>query len=350
MARAVWSGSLTFGLVTLPVQLATATDSHTVRFHQLERGTSDRVRNKRVNERTGKEVPYDKIVKGYDTGDGEYVVIEPGELDAITPGRSQSIEISGFVELDSIEPAYFDSTYFLQPRKEHANVYGLLRDALSETGRAGIATMSMRQKDYLVAVHEQGGVLVMHTLHWADEVRDPHETLSNLPSGAKASARERKMAAQLIEAMAMEWNPHDYQDHTHERVRELIEAKRAGETVEKGEGPPESTNVVDLMSALQASVDRARSGGTKTRAGTKAGTKASAKAGASTKSGGKAGAKAAAGSGGRKKQARKEPRQDLDELTKDELYRLATDAGVPGRSRMTRDELKSALSRSASAA
>jgi DNA end-binding protein Ku len=347
MARAVWSGSLTFGLVTLPVQLATATDSHTIRFHQLERGTSDRVRNKRVNERTGEEVPYDKIVKGYDTGE-EYVIVEPGELDEITPGRSQAIEITGFVELDAIEPAYFDSTYYLQPRKEHANVYGLLRDALSETGRAGIATMSMRQKDYLVAVHEQSGVLVMHTLHWADEVRDPHETLSNLPSQSKASARERKMATQLIEAMAMEWDPHDFRDRTQERVRELVDAKRAGETVEKAEAPPESTNVVDLMSALEASVDQARS----SRTGAKRGKKDRAGAGAGARAGSKSGAGAGAGSGsgGKKKPGGKKAAQDLGKLTKDELYRLAGDAGVPGRSRMNRAELEEAVARSSKSA
>lgn len=333
MARAVWSGSLTFGLVTLPVQLATATDSHTVRFHQLERGTSDRVRNRRVNERTGEEVPYDRIVKGYDTGGGEYVVVEPGELDEITPGRSQAIEITGFVELEAIEPAFFDSTYFLQPRKEHANVYGLLRDALSETGRAGIATMSMRQKDYLVAVHEQGGVLVMHTLHWADEVRDPHETLSNLPSRSKAPARERKMATQLIEAMAMKWNPHDYRDRTQERVRELVEAKRSGESVRRAEAPPESTNVVDLMSALEASVDQARS----SRTGTKGG-----------KSG--KGGRARKGENGQKAAGGQRRTQDLGALTKGELYRLAGEAGVPGRSRMNRAELEEAVARSSRSA
>jgi DNA end-binding protein Ku len=321
MARAVWSGALTFGLVTLPVQLATATDSHTVRFHQLERGTSDRVRNKRVNERTGEEVPYDEIVKGYDTGDGEYVVIEPGELDEITPGRSQSIEITGFVELDAIEPAYFGTTYYVQPRKEHANVYGLLRDALSETGRAGIATMSMRQKDYLVAVHEQSGVLVMHTLHWADEVRDPHKTLSNLPSSSRAGAKELKMATQLIETMAMSWNPHDFRDRTQERVWELIEAKRSGKTVEKGERPPESTNVVDLMSALEASVDKARSGRRTSQPEKTTRTKR------------------------RRTAQAKKPQQDLDELTKDELYQLAADAGVSGRSRMNRTQLRKAVER-----
>jgi DNA end-binding protein Ku len=315
MARSVWSGTLTFGLVTLPVSLATATQSHTVRFHQLERGTSDRVRNRRVNERTGEEVPYDRIVKGYDTGGGEYVVVEPEELDEITPGRSRSIEIVGFADLKAIEPIYFDTTYFVQPRDEsYAKVYGLLRGALAETGRAGIATMSMRQKEYLVAVHAEGGVVVMHTMHWADEVRDPLETLDNLPGEAEPSAKELKMATQLIEAMAMDWDPHSFHDTTQERIRELVEAKQRGETVEKGAPAPESTNVVDLMSVLRDSVDKAqqgRGGDGKRRRGRRTG--------------------------------RAAPRQDLSGLTKAQLYEMAADADVPGRSSMNRDELERAV-------
>lgn len=345
MARAVWSGSLTFGLVTLPVQLATATDSHTVRFRQLERGTADRVRNRRVNERTGEEVPYDRIVKGFETGDGEYVVVEPEELDEITPGRSRSIEIGGFVPLEDIEPIYFDSTYFLQPKEEsHSRTYGLLRDALAETGRAGIAVMSMRQKDYLVAVHEEGGVLVMHTLHWSDEVRDPHTTLDNLPAGEETSEKERRMAARLIEAMATDWEPEDYHDVTHERVMELVRAKQAGDTVATADEAPESTNVVDLMSALEQSVDRAREarrapGGepekSRGAAGRKAsgGQKRSAARDKADKTGDRKRAAARKSSGG------KEPGR----LTKGELYDRAAKAGVPGRSRMTRDELEEAL-------
>lgn len=350
MARAVWSGSLTFGLVTLPVQLATATDSHTIRFRQLERGTSDRVRNRRVNERTGKEVPYERIVKGYETGDGEYVIVEPDELDEITPGRSQSIEISGFVELDAIEPVYFDSTYFLQPREEaHSRTYGLLRDTLAETGRAGIAIMSMRQKDYLVAVHEEGGVLVMHTLHWADEVRDPHATLDNLPSGSRAPEKERRMAARLIEAMATDWDPEDYHDVTHERVLELVEAKQKGETVERADRAPESTNVVDLMSVLEESVDRAqtgrKAGGAK---GAKSASRAGTKAGRSTKSGTKTARRSTGKSAGTSTGGRKKARgEDLSGLSKSDLYERAAEAGVSGRSRMNRAELEKAVARTA---
>ncbi|MFG2987419.1 Ku protein [Streptomyces sp. NPDC048258] len=163
MARPVWAGNLSFGLVSLPVGLYTATDSHTIHFHQLQRGTSDRVRNRRVNERTGDEVELDDIVKGYDTGE-EYVLVEPDELDEIAPGRSRSLDIAGFVDLDEVDPIFFDTTYYLGPRgAENTKVYSLLEQALARAGKAGIATFVMRQHEYLVAVKAENGVLTLHT-------------------------------------------------------------------------------------------------------------------------------------------------------------------------------------------
>lgn len=341
MARPVWSGSLTFGLVTLPVSLVTATESHTIRFRQLERGTSDRVRNKRVNERTGEEVPYEKIVKGYDAGNGEYVVVEPDELDEIAPGRSHAIKIVGFADLEEIDPVYFDSPYFVQPRDEaYTKVYGLLRDALQRSGKVGIATMSMRQKEYLVAVHTEGGVIVMHTLRWADEIRDPQDTLDYLPSGSRAAPNELKMATQLIEAMAMNWDPHDYRDRTQERVRELVEAKQAGKTIEKGAPEPEATEPLDLMAALRASLDRAGQGRqTKPAKQVPSGTR---------RSGRKTSAAEAGDRGGGKTETAKKrvsATDDLGRLTKTELYQRATAANISGRSAMNRSELQRALAR-----
>ncbi|MEV6755072.1 Ku protein [Streptomyces sp. NPDC051214] len=300
MARPVWSGTVTFGLVSLPVQMFTATDSHTVRFHQLQRGTSDRVRNKRVNERTGDEVPLDEIVKAFDDGD-EYVLVEPDELDDIAPGRSKTLEITGFVDLSQIEPVFFDKTYYLGPKgKEYTKVYALLEKALAEADRAGIATFVMRNHQYLVAVKAEGGILTLHTLHWADEIRDPREEIDGLPQKTKVTDRELKMARQLVDTLHIDWNPDDFHDTYQERVTALIDAKRKGEEVEKAEPPAKSTNVVDLMDALKASVDRAK--------------KPAASSDAS-----------------------------LDDLTKTELYRLATDAGIPGRSSMNRKELVKAL-------
>lgn len=261
MARPVWTGVLGFGLVSLPVGLYTATDSHTIRFHQLQRGTADRIRNRRVNERTGDEVELTDIVKGFDTG-GEYVVVEPKELDEIAPGRSRSIDVAGFVDLDTIDPVFFDKTYFLGPRgSQYGKVYALLERALAESNKAGIATFVMRGREYLVALkaEEAEGLLTIHTLHWADELRDPHAEVPDLPGKIEATAAEVKMAMQLIDALAMEWDPESFRDTFREKVEALVKAKAAGETVEKAEPAAKPTGAVDLMEALRASVEQARS-------------------------------------------------------------------------------------------
>ncbi|WP_030594620.1 non-homologous end joining protein Ku [Streptomyces rimosus] len=331
MARAIWSGSLSFGLVNLPVRMYAATESHTVHFHQIQRGTSDRIRNKRVNERTGKEVPAEEIVKGVDAGDS-YVLVEPEELDDIAPGRSRALEIGGFVDLDEVAPVYFATTYYLGPRgKDYAKVYALLHRALQETNKAGIATFVMRNRAYLVAVKAEAGILALHTLHWADEIRDPHDEIGDLPGRTRIPDRELKTAVQLIEALSTEWHPEDYHDTYQEQVRRLIEAKRKGETVEKGQEPPESTNVVDLMSALQASVDSAR--------GTKRGKRGKESSTTDRRRTGRSTGRGRSGRTGRKASRA----EDLTELNKAELYERATEAGIPGRSSMTRDALLDAL-------
>ncbi|WP_372406167.1 Ku protein [Streptomyces luteireticuli] len=322
MAHAVWSGALSFGLVTLPVQMFAATESHTIRFNQLQRGTSDRVRNRRVNERTGEEVPLTEIVKGYDLGD-DYVVVEPGELEDIAPGRSKALEISGFVDLDTIDPIYFDKTYYLGPKsKEYAKVYALLREALHRSHRAGLATLVMRNREYLVAVKAEGDILTLHTLHWADEIRDPRVEVGTLRERTEVAERELATAVQLVEALSADWDPESYHDTYQEKVLDLVRAKQAGSTVEKSEPAPRSTNVIDLMGALQASIDKAKG---------KAAPETERKVRPPTPI---------------KEAARKRARAgELEELTKNELYRRAADAGVPGRSHMTRDELVEALKR-----
>ncbi|MEU5576172.1 Ku protein [Streptomyces huasconensis] len=316
MARSIWSGVLTFGLVTVPVGLFTATEDHTVHFHQLERGTGDRIRYKRINERTGEEVDSRDIVKGYDLGDGEYVVIEPEELDDIAPGKSKVVDMTGFVDLDQIEPVYFDRTYYVAPRgKEYLKVYELLRAALAEANKAGIATFTMRGKQYLTALRAQENVLVMHTMRWADEVRDPREEVAALPGRRqKVTSRELKTARQLIDALTVDWHPEDYHDTFEERVKELVEAKREGKEIVGEAGPPEATNVIDLMSALQQSVERNRA------------------------------------KGGTARPRERERQEDVSGLTKSELYRRATDAKIPGRSKMTREQLIEALGKGRAAA
>ncbi|SCK18895.1 Ku protein [Streptomyces sp. WMMB 322] len=337
MARPIWSGVITFGLVTVPVQLFAAVEDHTVHFRQLERGTGDRVRNRRVNERTGKRVDYDDIVKGYDLGDGEYVVVEPEELDEIAPGRSQVIEVSGFVDLDEVEPAFFSRTYYLAPRSdEYSNVYRLLRTALAESGKAGVATFVMHAREYLVALRAGDDVLELHTLHWADEVRDPERELPRLPARKQAGSRELQSAKQLIDAMSVDWSPEDYEDTYEKRVRRLVEAKRDGKEVAAGEEPPEATNVVDLEDALRRSVDRAGSRkGPRERPGKGARTRSGHGA---RKDAGKAPRKGRSAAGGGSGGARR-----LSELSRRDLYERATDRGLRGRSRMNRQELIRAL-------
>ncbi|MFE8978956.1 Ku protein [Streptomyces cyaneofuscatus] len=342
MARAIWTGVITFGLVSVPVGLYTAVSDHIVHFHQLQRGTSDRIRNRRVNERTGEEVSGDDIVKGFEVADGEYVVVEPEELDEIAPGRSRTIEISDFVDLDEIEPVYFARTYYLAPRgEEHLKVYELLCAALERANRVGVATFVMRGKQYLTALRAEEKVLMLQTLHWADEVRDPTRELSLLPERRAESGKELDMALQLVDALSGPWDPPRYHDTYEEKVHELVRAKAEGQEVAPAEEAPAATNVVDLMEVLQGSIDRARSGREKRgaqrggerggeRGGARSGTKSPAKSAAKPKS------PARKTSGAPKK-------SELRELSKAELYERATEREIPGRSRMSRQELIDAL-------
>ncbi|MGK4580003.1 Ku protein [Kitasatospora sp. HPMI-4] len=344
MARPIWTGTLSFGLVAVPVALYAATEDHSPHFRQLERGTFDRVRNLRVNERTGKEVAYGDVVKGYEVAEGEYVVFEPSELEELSPGRSRSIEISGFVRLQQVDPVFFDRTYYLGPRgKEYANVYGLLLRAMTETGRAGLATFAMRGKQYLAAVRPEEDLLVLQTMHYADEVRDPHREVDNLPGEVAPREKELSTACQLIEALSVDWEPDAYHDTFGEQVRELVEAKLGGRETVAAAPAPESTNVVDLMDVLQRSLRQAGAGpgGGGGTGEAEAGSGKGTARGKGTTGRKEAGARPEA-SGARK--ARKTAGgPDLAALSKAELYRMATEQGVQGRSGMTRDELQHAL-------
>ena len=278
MARSIWSGYITFGLVTVPVGLYSATQEHELDFHQFQKGTSDRIRYKRVNERTGREVPYDKIVKGHDVGGGEYVIVEPDELDDIAPGKSRSLEIDTFVDLDDIDPMHFQKSYYLGPKdSENASSYGLLRDALAKTNRAGIAKFVMRGKEYLATIRADGKVLVLETMFFADEIRDPDQEVGDLPRKS-AAGKQLSMAVDLIEAMSGEWKPAAYKDTYTERVRKLVNTKRKGKEVVFTEEEPEATTPTDLVAALRASVESARkSRTTKKTAAKKPAKKTSAK-------------------------------------------------------------------------
>ncbi|HEY0473246.1 MAG TPA: Ku protein [Kribbella sp.] len=258
MARSIWSGYINFGLVSVPVGLFSATVEHELDFHQFQRGTSDRIRYKRVNERTGREVDYDNIVKGHDVGGGEYVIVEQEELADVAPGRSRSLEISTFVDLDEIDPIYYQKSYYLGPSDpENASAYSLLRDALAKANRAGIASFVMRGKEYLACIRADDKVLVLETMYFADEIRDPVEAIGTLPPRSSAG-KQLSMAVDLIEAMSGPWRPVEYKDSYTERVKKLVDTKRKGQEVVFTEEEPEATPVTDLVSALRASVEAAR--------------------------------------------------------------------------------------------
>jgi DNA end-binding protein Ku len=261
MARAVWSGMISFGLVSVPVGLFTATEEHEPSFHQFADGGTDRIRYKRVNERTGREVEFADIVKGVDVGGGKYVMVTDDELEQVAPGRSRALEISGFVDLDDIDPIYFNKAYYLAPAgNENKKTYALLRDAMADTNRAGIATFVMHGKQHLAAIRASGNILVLETLFFADEVRDAKKMLDNLPGKTSFGKGELDMATQLIKSMDAAWKPEQYRDTYTDRVNDLIEAKRKGNDVEVADETPEATNVVDLLDALRRSVDSARGG------------------------------------------------------------------------------------------
>jgi DNA end-binding protein Ku len=297
MARPVWSGTISLGLVTVPVALYAATQDHSISFHQIQRGTTDRIRMRRVNERTGKEVSYDDIAKGYETTDDDVIEVEPEELENIAPGRSRSLEIDTFVDLAEIDPVFFDRTYWLAPRNaDFARPYHLLLRAMADTGMVGVAMLVLRGRQHLTAVRAGDGVLVAHTMRFADEIRDPADTVGDLPSAPKLKAKELDMARELVTAMSGPWRPTEFHDTYQEKVRELVADKEAGHEPHTEEAA-EPTKVIDLTDALARSVRRA----------------------------------------GR----RRTP--DPASMSKADLDALAKEMGVRGRSRMTKSQLVDAI-------
>jgi len=259
MARAIWSGSLSFGLVNVPVGLYSATKDKTIHFNQFESGTADRIRYKKVNERTGHEVDQSNIVKGFNMGDGEYVVLTDEELAAADPERSRNISIQDFVDSSEIDPLYYRAGYYLAPQGEGARrAYALLREAMARETKVAVATLVMRNKEYLVTVRPDGsdGVLVLHTMYFPDEVRSPAEELPNLPGEETFSDRELAIASQLIEAMTAPWDAERYSDTHRARVEELVASKHEGHEIVL-QAPVPAPRVVDLMAALEASVKAA---------------------------------------------------------------------------------------------
>lgn len=312
MARKIWTGSINFGLVTIPVGLYSATEDHTIQFHQYQRGTTDRVRYRRINERTGDEVGYGDVVKGREVN-GELITVEPAELEEIAPGRSRTIDITEFVDLDEIDPIFFQKTYWLAPNsKEHNKPYNLLRQAMDRTNQVGIARFVLRGKEYLTAVRADENVLALNTLFFADEIRSPSEVVGEETTSAEASDKELQMAENVIDSMSGEWQPEEFEDTYTARVEQLLNDKSEGRTPTKEQAPPNPTDVIDLTDVLQRSVQESRRG-------------------------------RGSGSGRKHRGAPAQRSEYVSGLSKPELDKKAKELGVRGRSKMKRPNLENAV-------
>jgi DNA end-binding protein Ku len=261
VARAIWSGAISFGLVNIPVKLYSAVSRKTVRFHQIDAESGQRIRQQRINPASGEEVPYEQIVKGYEIGPDRYVMISPDELEALEPQKTRTIDIEDFVELDQIDPIYYDHPYYLAPDKGAGKAYKLLLDAMEDAGKVAIARVVIRSKENLVAIRPHDGVLTMETMLFADEVISPYslDEMAAADGEGATSKRELDMAKQLIDSLSSDFEPEKYHDEYRERVLELIERKAQGETVVVEAPEEEPKKVPDLMAALEASIAAAKS-------------------------------------------------------------------------------------------
>jgi DNA end-binding protein Ku len=260
MARSIWRGAISFGLVNVPVKLYSAVSKKTVRFNQLHEKDDSRIQLKRFCADEDREVPFEEIVKGYEISPGRYVVITPEELENLDPKKTRSIDIEDFVDLDEIDPLFYEHPYYLAPDTGAAKPYKLLLEALKETNKVAIARVVIRSKEYLTAIRPAGDVLTMETMLFADELIDPGD-LDELPDeDVRATEREVDMARQLIESLATPFDPTKYRDEYRERVLELIEQKASGQEVAIPAEPEAPAAVPDLMAALEASLAAAKGG------------------------------------------------------------------------------------------
>ncbi len=262
MPRAVWSGSIGFGLVNVPVKAYTGVRDHTIHFHQLDKKSGARIRNRKVSGKSGREVDRDEIKLGFEVSKGKHVTFDPEELDELRPASTRVIEVSDFVALDEIDPIYYERTYWLAPEGEEAKrAYQLLLAAMEQEQQVAIGTVVMRNKQYLTAIRPLDGALAMSTMRFADEIVD-RSAIDDIPSRrAKPAAKELRLATQIIESLASDWEPKRYHDTYTEELTDLIKRRAKGEeiTPETEAEQEEGGKVVDLMAALEASLGKSPS-------------------------------------------------------------------------------------------
>src|SRR5687767_10892609 len=253
MARPLWTGSISFGLVNVPVKAYTAVRDHDVHFNQLEKKTGARIRNKKVSEKTGREVDADDIELGFEIRKGRYVTFDKSELEDLKPESTKAIEVTDFVDLEAVDPIYYERTYWLGPADDAAKqAYGLLLAAMEDRQRVAIGTVVMRNKQYLAAIRPLDGALAMSTMRFADEVV-PRTEIDEIPSArVEPTDRELRLATQMIDSLSTDWDPARYADTYTDELRELIEAKAKGKDVTVEPDLEPEAKVLDLMEALQA--------------------------------------------------------------------------------------------------
>lgn len=270
MARPVWSGSLSFGLVNVPVKAYTAVRDHTVHFHQLEAKTGARIRQQTISEQNGDVVDRDDMELGYEIRKGRYVTFTRDELDGLRPESTRAVEISDFVGLDEVDPIYYERTYWLGPSGDQAKAaYQLLLAAMEDRERVAIGSVVMRNKQYLAAIRPLDGLLAMSTMRFADEVV-PKSDIDELPTRrSKPEKKALDLAKQIVDSLSADWNPSQYHDTYTEQLQDIIERKDTGKEAVVDAAPAQDSKVLDLMAALEASVSAAK-GARSTKAATKA--------------------------------------------------------------------------------
>lgn len=288
MARAIWSGTISFGLLNVPVRLYSAVARRNIALREIRESDSSRIKHKRVAEGTDEEVPYENIVKAYELSPGQYVPLSKDEMAALAPEKTRAIDVQDFVDIEEIDPMYFDSPYYLGPADGAEKAYSLLAAAMESSGKAAISRFVFRNKEHLAAIRASGGVLTLTTMRFHDEVVPPSELDDALPDKApKVAKREREMAEQLIASLSTEFDPGDYKDEYREQLLALIEQKAEGKEIVAPEvEEPKATKAPDLMAALEQSIAAVKEKGSASAAKGKA-----AKSKAAKKSKGKAKAK-----------------------------------------------------------
>jgi DNA end-binding protein Ku len=271
MARAIWSGSISFGLLNVPVKLYSAVARRNIALREIRESDSARIKHRRVAEGTDEEVPYGEIIKAFEVTPGQYVPISKDEMSALAPEKTRAIDVQDFVDLDEIDPIYFDSPYYLGPADGAEKAYSLLAAAMKASGKVAIARFVFRNKEHLAAIRTSGGVLTLTTMRFADEVVPASELEEVLPAEApKVAKKEQQMAEQLIESLSTDFEPGAYRDEYREQLLGLIERKAEGKEIVAAEGEaPEATKAPDLMAALEQSIAAVKDKGAKPKAAAK---------------------------------------------------------------------------------